>query len=346
MSLRLAPTAPDWEGLLRTLRRQGTPERVYIFEHGIADNIQAAIAERHGLWDDLTEAWLPRTLAVHRHLGIELFRIFPEGGRISVARLREGWADESSGPIHDWTSFEAFDWPRPEDADLSVMDAIEAAPPDNMRAFHVVDIWEVVRDLFGFKPFCYALFEQPDLVEAVFEKVGTFVLRIAETLCDYDTFGAVYLADDLGYKTSTMISPEAIRQFILPWHQRLADQTHARGKLFFFHSCGQMYELLDTYIDEVKIDAKHSFEDNVLPVTEVKQRWGERLSLLGGVDVDFLARAEEAAIRQLTREILDTCHPGGGYCLGSGNWVTHYIPLDNYLAMLDEAQRWTSEHAK
>jgi uroporphyrinogen decarboxylase len=34
--------------------------------------------------------------------------------------------------------------------------------------------------------------------------------------------------------------------------------------------------------------------------------------------------------------------PGGGYCLGSGNSVANYIPLDNYLAMVDEGWRWSA----
>jgi uroporphyrinogen decarboxylase len=54
--------------------------------------------------------------------------------------------------------------------------------------------------------------------------------------------------------------------------------------------------------------------------------------------VDFLCRADEPAIRARIRETLDTCLPGGGYCLGTGNSVANYIPLDNYLAMLDEGR--------
>ena len=30
---------------------------------------------------------------------------------------------------------------------------------------------------------------------------------------------------------------------------------------------------------------------------------------------------------------------GGGYCLGTGNSVANYIPLANYLAMLDEGRK-------
>jgi uroporphyrinogen decarboxylase len=38
--------------------------------------------------------------------------------------------------------------------------------------------------------------------------------------------------------------------------------------------------------------------------------------------------------------------PGGGYCLGTGNSVANYIPLDNYLAMLDEGRKFAvqAEH--
>jgi uroporphyrinogen decarboxylase len=29
-----------------------------------------------------------------------------------------------------------------------------------------------------------------------------------------------------------------------------------------------------------------------------------------------------------------------GYCLGTGNSVANYIPLDNYLVMLDEGRKF------
>lgn len=44
-----------------------------------------------------------------------------------------------------------------------------------------------------------------------------------------------------------------------------------------------------------------------------------------------LTLADEKASRKRVRDTLDVCQPGGGYCLGSGNTVANYIPLDNYL---------------
>ena len=99
---------------------------------------------------------------------------------------------------------------------------------------------------------------------------------------------------------------------------------------------------MTSFIEEVELDGKHSFEAAIEPVTQAKLRWGDRLSLIGGIDVDFLCRADEEAVRRRVRETLDVCLSGGGYCLGTGNSVANYIPLQNYLAMLDEGRRYAS----
>jgi uroporphyrinogen decarboxylase len=96
---------------------------------------------------------------------------------------------------------------------------------------------------------------------------------------------------------------------------------------------------MDDLIDDVKIDAKHSFEDKILPVTEAKRRYGDRIAILGGVDMNFLCTANPEAIRRYVRKVIEICAPGGGYALGTGNSVANYIPFENYLAMLDEGRR-------
>ena len=46
-------------------------------------------------------------------------------------------------------------------------------------------------------------------------------------------------------------------------------------------------------------------------------------------------------MRARVRNTLEVCLPGGRYCLGTGNSVANYIPIANYLAMLDEGRRFT-----
>ena len=90
----------------------------------------------------------------------------------------------------------------------------------------------------------------------------------------------------------------------------------------------------------MRIDGLHSFEDTIETVEQAKERYGHRIAVLGGIDVDFLCRASEEEIRRRVRQTIDACQPGGGFCLGTGNTVANYIPLDNYLAMIDEGRRY------
>jgi uroporphyrinogen decarboxylase len=148
--------------------------------------------------------------------------------------------------------------------------------------------------------------------------------------------GALWLGDDLGYKTSTILSPRHLRQFIFPVQKKLAAIAHAHNMPFMLHSCGNLERILPELIEDVGIDARHSFEDAIIPVGESKRRWGDRIAILGGVDMDFLCRSTEDEVRAYTRRVIEECAPGGGYALGTGNTVANYIPVRNYLAMVQE----------
>ena len=65
------------------------------------------------------------------------------------------------------------------------------------------------------------------------------------------------------------------------------------------------------------------------------------MALLGGLDVDFITRRTPEEIRVYTRRILDPCAPSGGFALGVGNWVADSIPIENFLAMLDEGRKYS-----
>ena len=337
--INLKPLAPDWDGMLRNLKNNETPDRVYFLEFGIAENIIDRFAVRYGLCDvNCTDMKIKR-IKVHSFLGHELFRISFDGCTFPIPAYPENTAQSEQCHISDWADFEKFDWPDPAKADLSVLEFHERNIPPGMKVFHVLHIWEKVRDLLGYERFCVKLFEDPQLIEAVFDKVGSYSLKIVEAVCQFDCYGAVFLADDLGFKTSTMISPDDIRRYVIPWQRKAAEIAHGWNKFFFLHSCGQMYDLMPDYVNTVRIDAKHSFEDVILPIAEAKKKYGKDIALIGGLDVDFLCRSSEDSIRRKVREVIDACLPGGRFFFGSGNWVTEYVPFENYAAALEEARR-------
>ena len=194
--------------------------------------------------------------------------------------------------------------------------------------------------LMGYETFCYALFDKRDLVVAIADKLLDIYAKSLDQYLSFDRLKIVFASDDMGFKGGLLFSSSDMIEFVLEPHRAMAAKTHESGRLYLLHACGKLDDVIDYIIDEVKIDARHSFEDTIEDVRDVKLTYGKRTAILGGIDVDFLCRSSEDDIRARVRDTLDICQPGGGYCLGSGNSVTNYIPLDNYLAMLDEGSRY------
>jgi uroporphyrinogen decarboxylase len=257
------------------------------------------------------------------------------------------WQDEESGPIQSWADFESYPWPKAEDLRHVALEYVSNVLPEGMKAaaFGFGGIFENSTWLMGLQPFSYALQDQPDLVEAISQRVGELSAATCAQVVAIDNVDMVFLSDDLGYYSGTLVSPNVIRQYVLPHYKKIVDIAHKAGKLVIFHSCGNMYKLMDELIDDIGVDAKHSYEDKILPVEEAYRRWGDRVAILGGVDMDLIGRGTEEQVRSRTRQILEVCGVKGmGYCLGTGNTAANYLPRQNYLAMLDEGRRWNREH--
>ena len=102
-------------------------------------------------------------------------------------------------------------------------------------------------------------------------------------------------------------------------------------------SCGNIEAVMDEMIDETGYDAKHSFEDEIIPIEEYYEKWQDRIALLGGIDVDFLSRATPEQVFERSRAMVERSRDRGGYALGSGNSIPDYVPVENYHAMLKAA---------
>jgi len=251
------------------------------------------------------------------------------------------WADEHQGMIRTWDDFERYPWPRLEDADFFPLEYVNDHLPDGMGLIssHGAGPYEHLSWILSYEGLCCLLHDDPDLVQAVADRLGQLMEQFYARLLQLDRLAAVFPGDDMGFRTSTLVSPTDLRRYILPWHRRFAAMTHERGLPYFLHSCGNLEAIWPDLLDEVRIDGKHSFEDAILPIADFQARMAGRIAALGGIDVDVLAARSPEQVRRYTREVIDACAPRGRFAVGSGNSIPSYIPLGNYLAMVDEALR-------
>ncbi len=324
---------PDFEQLRQALLREGEPACVPFYELFVnAEVMEPCLGRKIETRTDVVEFYYR---AGYDYVPTWVWIDLPGGSLI----------DRSTGyPIKDWATIDDYPWPSPDSVSIGEFEATIPVLPDGMKMVgQTGGIFETAEKLLGYEQLCLMLADDPDLVQAVFDRLGILYKAMYGAMSVIPEVGALVISDDLGFKTQTMIAPDDLRRYVLPWHKRLSEIAHSAGKACILHCCGNLSEIMEDIIEDVRIDAKHSYEDSILPVTEARKLYGDRIAILGGFDVDRLCRSSESEVREYTRMLLSECGRGGGYCLGSGNSIAPFVPVRNYLAMLDEAWRTRME---
>jgi uroporphyrinogen decarboxylase len=355
------PIRLDPQGLQDAILRRGTPGRVFHMELFQDTEIRNAIAERFGLTEGLDRSdprfEEKRYIAVQRFCGFDYVRVALDDVAWPLHKAtiddtasleRSGgrtYQDEHTGPIMKPEDLDSYPWP--DLASPSVTRTLEWYQknlPDDMcivsgSASHFC---ELLTWFMGYETFCYALYDQRSLVKEISRRLLAIYRKVTELYLGFDRLKMVFASDDMGFRSGLLFSRADMIELVLEPHARISAMCHAAGRPYLLHTCGDMSSIMEYLVEEVKIDAKHSFEDTIEDVRDAKKTYGKRTGLIGGIDVDFLCRSNEKAIRKRVRDTLEVCQPGGGYCLGSGNSVTNYVPLESYLAMVDEGRLYSA----
>jgi uroporphyrinogen decarboxylase len=264
--------------------------------------------------------------------------IYTRGDRFWVKEGTEG------GVIKSQEDFEKFPWDMTKTflSELeSHLDFISKNLPAGMKVCVSGSLFEHVMEfILGYENFFYFLYDQPELVKNVIDKVGQIEYDLFSSVASMDCVGILILTDDLGFKTSSIISVEHLRKLFFPWYKKYASIAHKNNKQIWHHCCGNKNGIMEDLISNIKIDALHSFEDSCAPIIEIKKKYGDRIGLIGGVDMDKLIRLEEKELRKYIRSILDACMIRGRFALGSGNSICNFMPVKNYFIMLEEGLNW------
>jgi uroporphyrinogen decarboxylase len=325
---------PDYRHMLAVLRNE-RPARLPVYEHIISPVIMERIlgvpfaALEEGAGANLDEFfthycrfWPAMTYDTVSY-EVCITPILPGHGAIYGGK----------GPIQMRRDFEQYPW-----AELPArywaeagrrFDALARHMPGGLLALGGVGngVFEISEDLVGFECLAYLRADEPDVFAELYRRIGDLMVAICR-------FG-----DDLGFKTSTLISPSLIRQHVIPQYRRVISLIRGAGKPFLCHSCGRIFPVMDDVI-ALGINAKHSNEDCIAPFDEWIARYGSTIGLLGGIDVDLLCQHTPAKIAaEVAEKGARFRAAASGYALGSGNSIPDYIPVEGYLAMIDGANR-------
>ena len=140
-----------------------------------------------------------------------------------------------------------------------------------------------------------------------------------------------------------MISPELWRKYLKPRYASLfRDFKDANPEIkIAYHSCGNCGAIVEEMI-EIGLDVLHPVQPQAIDPIETKQRFGDRLTLMGGLDIQLLMpKGNPEDVEEEVLRLIRGCGKDGGFILGGAHHFQEDTPTGNIQALY----RTIQEHA-
>ena len=187
------------------------------------------------------------------------------------------------------------------------------------------------------------LLRNPQFTHCLYEKIAGFYLKFNRRCFEEagDLIDIFMMGEDLGTQGGLLVSPRVFREFIKPYLARHVRLAKRYGIEVMLHSCGAIRALIPELI-EIGIDILNPIQVRAkgMKPAELKREFGDRLSFHGGVDIQkTLPRGTPEDVRAEVRNRVRTLGKGGGYILCSTHNIQADTPIENILAMYEEAKK-------
>jgi uroporphyrinogen decarboxylase len=238
------------------------------------------------------------------------------------------------GPIKDWQDFKHYPWPKPEELDFRILDRIEPILPREMKVIRYMGpVFQMVWMLMGFENFCEKLCTDPDLVNAIWDKIWEILYAELTDAMQRDIIGGIMYGDDIAIKSGLMVSPQLLRKKLFPRIKLIGDGCRKKGIPLIYHTDGDVTEVVDD-IFAAGVNALHPIDPTGMDIYEFKPKVAGRLCVIGNIDIDLLTLGNPEQVVADTKKHIQLLAPGGGYVVSTSNSVVRSFKPENYRAML------------
>ena len=238
--------------------------------------------------------------------------------------------------IRNWETFNqrTKEMPRPADMPLACYAegwSLGMETTDMFRALAVGMQYRMLEVSIGFENIAVWHMDMPDLLHAAARFFCDWTCEAIRMILDRFPFDTVWLNDDLAFKTATFISPAMLREYVFPYHREIVDCVRSYGLPTMFHSDGNLAAILDDLIDSGFVSV-HPLERLAFDIRAARALVGDRIAVMGNVDIDFLEEGDPELCYRETAELIEELGPGR-FILASGNSITGNVKPENLKAM-------------
>lgn len=162
-------------------------------------------------------------------------------------------------------------------------------------------LFGTLRDLVGLENLMYLFYDDPDFVHMMMDDLTEFWLGIYEEISKYIQIDILHIWEDMSGKAGSLISPQMIRDFMLPDYRRFKEFADRHGIAVLTVDTDGICDELIPLFGSAGINLMLPFEvqagNNVL---ELRERF-PYMGMLGGIDKIQIAQGRDAIDRELDR---------------------------------------------
>ena len=197
-----------------------------------------------------------------------------------------------------------------------------------------------VHELIGSELLAVWSVDAPHLIRRLLDEMGECCLAFTKLLL------AGGVRDVLGLNgpevaTPPFFSPRRFDEMVARYDERLIELAHRHNCVVVVHCHGPMDAVLERFAN-MGVDALHPLEAPPMgdvTLADAKRRVGDRICLMGNIQIGDLMACERAEIVAMTRQAICDGAPGGGFILTLSATPFERVlsprTLDNLLAMIE-----------
>ena len=183
-------------------------------------------------------------------------------------------------------------------------------------------------NLMGYENLFYNYGDDPELIHDIVATFTDLWIAVYEEVLSYTDVDLVHIWEDISYGSGSMVSPRAIKEFMLPYYKRLTGFLKGKGvKNIFVDTDGYCWDLIPLFI-EGGATGMYPFEVACgMDIVKVRQAYPQ-LQIMGGIPKSYIPLGKERidAFLEPVESLLKT----GGYIPFADHFVPPEVTWDGF----------------
>ncbi len=198
---------------------------------------------------------------------------------------------------------------------------------------HCGSLFGRLRDWMGFENIAVACMDDPAWVEEMIDYMAEFQLATIRRAVEEVHFDVAAFWEDMAFNHGPIISPALFRKWLTPRYKRMTDFLRSHGCEFAVVDCdGNINSIVECWLDG---GVNTMFPLEIRGGTDprlMREKFGKRVLLAGGVDKTQLAAGRDAIDREIER--IRPLVEQGGYIPHVDHRCPPDVTYENYLYYL------------